>query len=126
MKLPRRQFLHLAMGAPAVLVGSRVAWAQSYPTRPITIIVPIGMGRVARTTPDGYTIGIGTMGTNVLNGAFYSLSYDLLRDLTPIAAIYTTPFVLYGNASLPIVPMPSPPARRMVPEPPRRSSTLSL
>jgi tripartite-type tricarboxylate transporter receptor subunit TctC len=57
----------------------------------------VGIGRVARTTPDGYTIGIGTVGTNVLNGAFYSLPYDLLGDLTPIALMYTTPYVLPGE-----------------------------
>jgi hypothetical protein len=44
MKLPRRQFLHLAVGATAAPVGSRIAWAQSYPSRPITMIVPIGAG----------------------------------------------------------------------------------
>jgi tripartite-type tricarboxylate transporter receptor subunit TctC len=40
MKLPRRRFLHLAVGAAALpLVVSRFAWAQSYPTRPVRIIV---------------------------------------------------------------------------------------
>jgi tripartite-type tricarboxylate transporter receptor subunit TctC len=36
MKLPRRQFMHLAAGAAAL---PRVAWAQAYPTRPVRIIV---------------------------------------------------------------------------------------
>ena len=40
MKFPRRQFLHLAAGAAALPVASRVAKAQTYPTRPITMIVP--------------------------------------------------------------------------------------
>jgi len=45
MKLPhRRQFLHLAAGAGALPALSRAAWAQTYPTRPITMIVPIGAG----------------------------------------------------------------------------------
>ena len=39
MKLPRRQFLHLAAGAAALPVVSRIAWAQAYPTRPVRIIV---------------------------------------------------------------------------------------
>ena len=39
MKLPRRQFLHLAAGAIALPVVSRIAWAQSYPTRPVRIVV---------------------------------------------------------------------------------------
>src|SRR5262249_23530792 len=40
MKLARRQFLHLAAGAAALPALSRVAWAQAYPSRPITVIVP--------------------------------------------------------------------------------------
>src|SRR5262245_20216299 len=39
MKLPRRQFLHLVAGAAAVPAVSRFAWAQTYPTRPVRIIV---------------------------------------------------------------------------------------
>src|SRR2546421_12441179 len=40
MKLPRRSFLHLAAGAAALPAVSRFAWAQSYPVRPVRIIVP--------------------------------------------------------------------------------------
>ena len=40
MKLPRRRFLHLAAGAAALPAASRVAQAQAYPTRTVTIIVP--------------------------------------------------------------------------------------
>ena len=39
MKLPRRNFLHLAAGAAALPAISRCAWAQAYPTRPVRIIV---------------------------------------------------------------------------------------
>src|SRR5262249_61357758 len=42
--LPRRNFLHLAAGAAALPAVSRVAWAQAYPTRPVTIIVPFAAG----------------------------------------------------------------------------------
>jgi tripartite-type tricarboxylate transporter receptor subunit TctC len=41
MKLPRRQFLHLAAGAAALPMSSRFAWAQAYPTRPVRLIVPV-------------------------------------------------------------------------------------
>jgi tripartite-type tricarboxylate transporter receptor subunit TctC len=42
MKLPRRQFLHLAAGAAALPAVARVAWAQAYPSRPVRLIVPFG------------------------------------------------------------------------------------
>src|ERR1700686_3614090 len=44
MKLPRRQFLHLAAGAAALPAASRIARAQAYPTRPVTMIVPYTAG----------------------------------------------------------------------------------
>src|SRR5262245_59760609 len=44
MKLPRRTFLHLAAGAAVLPAVSRVSWAQAYPTRPITMIVPFPAG----------------------------------------------------------------------------------
>ena len=44
MKLPRRQFLHLAAGAAALPTVSHFAWAQSYPTRPVRLIVPLAPG----------------------------------------------------------------------------------
>src|SRR5437016_4281790 len=44
MKLPRRSFLHLAAGAAASPAASRMARAQTYPTRPITLNVPFAAG----------------------------------------------------------------------------------
>jgi tripartite-type tricarboxylate transporter receptor subunit TctC len=44
MKLPRRQFLHLAAGAAALPAVSRFASAQAYPTRPIRLIAPFPPG----------------------------------------------------------------------------------
>jgi tripartite-type tricarboxylate transporter receptor subunit TctC len=44
MKFPRRKFLHLAAGAAALPAVSRVAWAQTYPSRPVRIVVPYAAG----------------------------------------------------------------------------------
>ena len=47
MKLPRRQFLHLAAGAAALPAVSRLAWAQTYPARPVRIIVGFPAGNAS-------------------------------------------------------------------------------
>src|SRR5215831_19424249 len=47
LKLPRRQFLHLAAAAATLPAISRFAWAQAYPSRPITMIVPFPPGGLA-------------------------------------------------------------------------------
>jgi tripartite-type tricarboxylate transporter receptor subunit TctC len=44
MKLPRRKFLHLAAVAAALPAAAPFAWAQNYPSRPITLIVPFPAG----------------------------------------------------------------------------------
>jgi tripartite-type tricarboxylate transporter receptor subunit TctC len=44
MKLPRRQFLHLAASAAVLLATSCVAWAQTYPTRPVRWVVTTAPG----------------------------------------------------------------------------------
>ena len=50
MKLPRRNFLHLAAGVAALPAVSRIAWAQAYPSRPVRIVVgyaPGGAGDIS-------------------------------------------------------------------------------
>jgi tripartite-type tricarboxylate transporter receptor subunit TctC len=63
MRLLRRQFLHLAAGAAALPVASEIARAQTYPTRPITLIVPFPAGGatdvVARVLAKGLSERIG-------------------------------------------------------------------
>jgi tripartite-type tricarboxylate transporter receptor subunit TctC len=44
MKMPRRRFLHLAAAAAALPAVSRVAWAETYPSRTITMVVPTAAG----------------------------------------------------------------------------------
>src|SRR5262245_36785205 len=50
MKLPRRTFLRLAAGATALPAVSRIAWAQTYPTRPVRIVVGFSPGGGADIT----------------------------------------------------------------------------
>jgi tripartite-type tricarboxylate transporter receptor subunit TctC len=119
-------------------VAASAAFAQSFPTRAVAIVVPfsaggptdtiarimaermtkalgqsvvventtgaggsIGVGRIVRASPDGYTLGIGHIGTHVVNGAIYPLQYDLLTDLAPVAMIATNPQIIVSRATLP-------------------------
>ena len=127
-----------AAGAPALAVVARIARAQTYPSRPVTMIVPypaggptdtiarllgermraslgqpviienvagaggnIGVGRVARAAGDGHTVGIGHWGSHVVNGAIYTLPYDLLTDLEPVALIADGPQLIVAAKSVP-------------------------
>ena len=129
----------VALAAALVLgFAAHPAGAQSYPSRPITLVVPLGpggstdviarivgegmratlgqpliventagaggtlgVGRVARAAPDGYTIGIGQWGTNVASGAIYKLQFDLVKDFEPIGLIATQPFMIVSRKTLP-------------------------
>jgi tripartite-type tricarboxylate transporter receptor subunit TctC len=120
------------------LSGIAVVQAQSYPSRPITIISPfppggstdvvarimaermrpflgqsvvvenvggaggsIGVGRVARAAPDGYTIDLGQWDTHVGNGAVYALPYDLQKDFETIGLLTLNPQLLLARKTLP-------------------------
>jgi len=61
----------------------------------------IGVGRVARAAADGYTIGIGHWATHVLNGAAYSLQYDVLKDFEPVSLLTTNPLLIVTNKTVP-------------------------
>jgi tripartite-type tricarboxylate transporter receptor subunit TctC len=55
---------------------------------------------VARALPDGHTIGIGHWGHYVVNGAIYSLQYDLRQDFEPVALLATGPLVVASRKSV--------------------------
>jgi tripartite-type tricarboxylate transporter receptor subunit TctC len=57
----------------------------------------IGVGRLARAAPDGYTVGLGIWPTHVLNGAIYSLQYDVVKDFQPIALVATNPQLIVAK-----------------------------
>ena len=138
MTLRRRQFLRLAAGAATLPLLARPAVAQTYPSRPITIIVPylgggpadglarplaermgkalgqpvvvenvpgqsgaIGVARAVKAAPDGYTLSYGHNGSHVVNGAVYSLPYDLRTDFEPIALLPSNPLMLSARKDFP-------------------------
>jgi tripartite-type tricarboxylate transporter receptor subunit TctC len=47
----------------------------------------IGVTRVARAAPDGYTLSIGQLNSHVFSGAAYEVRYDLLNDLAPVSLL---------------------------------------
>jgi tripartite-type tricarboxylate transporter receptor subunit TctC len=61
----------------------------------------IGVARVVRSAPDGYTLSVGTLTTHVLIGGLYKLDFDLLSDLTPIAELAYEPLLICIRNSLP-------------------------
>jgi len=61
----------------------------------------IGVGRVARAAPDGYTVSIGHWSTHVVNGAIYSLPYDLLADFDPVTLLPANPQLIVTRTSVP-------------------------
>jgi tripartite-type tricarboxylate transporter receptor subunit TctC len=61
----------------------------------------LGVGRVARAASDGYTIGAGFVGTHVINGATYTLQYDLLKDFEPISLIATNSWLIVAKKEMP-------------------------
>ena len=66
----------------------------------------LGTAAVARATPDGHIIGMGTASTLAINPAAYrSLPYDVLVDLVPIGAIAEVPNIMAINPALPVADM---------------------
>jgi tripartite-type tricarboxylate transporter receptor subunit TctC len=61
----------------------------------------IGVGRVVRAAPDGYTIGAGNWGSHVANVAIYALPYDVLKDLEPVSLLPTEPNVIVARKGFP-------------------------
>jgi tripartite-type tricarboxylate transporter receptor subunit TctC len=61
----------------------------------------LGVARVARAAPDGYTLSIGQLNSHVFAGAVYSLRFDLLKDFEPVALLTTNPLMLAGRKDLP-------------------------
>ena len=61
----------------------------------------IGVGRVARAAPDGYTISLSHMQTHVINGATLNLPYDVVNDFDSVALIADTPQAIVARNTFP-------------------------
>jgi tripartite-type tricarboxylate transporter receptor subunit TctC len=60
----------------------------------------LGVRRVARAAPDGYTFGIGQLTSNVFSGVLYADQYDLVKDFEPIAKLTTAPVMFIAKNAL--------------------------
>src|SRR5437588_2101020 len=128
------------LAAGCVLITSiAFAAADTFPSRPVTMIVPfgaggptdalarivaermrvalgqtvlvenvtgasgtIGIGRVARAAPDGYTVVLGNWPSFVVASAIYpNLPYDVTRDFEPVALLPNNPYVVVSKKDLP-------------------------
>jgi tripartite-type tricarboxylate transporter receptor subunit TctC len=126
----------------AALVASLIfcaeASAETYPSRPITLIVPFGAGgptdviarvlaqrmgkslgqtivvenvtgaagtiavnKAVHSPPDGYTLSIGHYGTHAVNALVYSLPFDVVKDLEPVALIARSPYLIVEGSEIP-------------------------
>jgi tripartite-type tricarboxylate transporter receptor subunit TctC len=138
MRLPRRTFLQLAAGAAALPAVSHVARAQTYPTRPVRLVVgaPAGGGfdivarlmgqwlserlgqsfvienrpgagsniateAVVRALPDGCTLVLVTAVNAISTSLYEKLSFNLSRDIAPVAGITRVHDVMVANLSVP-------------------------
>jgi tripartite-type tricarboxylate transporter receptor subunit TctC len=102
MKLPRRQFLHLAAGAAVLPAVSRIAMAQAYPTRPIRLVLPFAPGGVfdllGRPWADRMKTPLGTVIVENLPGASGSLAAASVARASPDG--YT---ILLGSSSIHLI-----------------------
>jgi len=87
MKLPRRKFLHLAVGLAALPAVSRVAWPESYPSRPIRLVIPFPPGgaydAVGRPWADKMKALLGTVVVENVGGASGSLGAAAVARARP-------------------------------------------
>jgi tripartite-type tricarboxylate transporter receptor subunit TctC len=61
----------------------------------------IGTGQVARAAPDGHTLIFGGLNTHVVNPAFLSLQYDVLKDFEPVALTATVKLLIVAKKAMP-------------------------
>jgi tripartite-type tricarboxylate transporter receptor subunit TctC len=143
MKISRRGIFSLAAGAAALPAISQITCAETYPSRPVRIVVgaPAGGGidiaarligqwlserlgqqfvienrpgaggniaaeAVVRAPADGHTLFLATP-ANAINATLYErLSFDFIRDITPVGGLMSVPLVIVVNSSLAVKTIP--------------------
>jgi tripartite-type tricarboxylate transporter receptor subunit TctC len=136
----RKPFSFIITALAAGIAAASPASAQTYPNRPITMVIPFAAGgptdvlgrlvaqrmgdalgpqivvenvggaggmtgalRVAQSAPDGYTIGLGTVGTHAQNQSLYKRPlYNAATDFTPVGLIAEVPIALIVRKDLPV------------------------
>ncbi len=105
---PLRYIVPFAAGGTTDILGRMVAAGlQQALGQPVVVenkpgqAGSIGVAELARSTPDGYTVGGGTVSSHVINATLYSkLPYDPLKDFAPITMLATLPNMLVVHPSL--------------------------
>ena len=127
--------MKIVIASILLLATVPAALAETWPSRPITIVAPttaggppdtiariisepmravlgqpvivenvtgaggsLGVQRVARAAPDGYTVSIGHLNSHVFTGAVYNLNFDLLKDLAPVTMLTEAPMVFVARS----------------------------
>jgi tripartite-type tricarboxylate transporter receptor subunit TctC len=130
--------LIVALLALSTFAAGAACAQETYPARPITMVVPyppggvtdtlarllaehmrtrlnqsivvenlggaggsVGVGRVARAAPDGYTIVLANSETHVLNPVVQTLDYDVVKNFAPVVLLPAYPFLLVSNNAVP-------------------------
>lgn len=129
-----------ALGVTALTLAACSAFAQAYPTRTVTVVVPfspgggsdtgarmlaqklsekwgqsvivenkagaagmVGADHVSKAKPDGYTLLVGNIGTQAINGSLYKkMAYDPVNGFAPISLIAELPLVMLVHPSVPV------------------------
>jgi tripartite-type tricarboxylate transporter receptor subunit TctC len=132
---PTSRLWFAALGLFCLAIEAR---AETYPSHPITMIVPfaagapvdivgrlfadrmrtalgqpiiienvsgaggsLGAGRAARAAPDGYTLSLGNISSHVLNGAIYTLPFDVQKDFQPVILLASNPQLIISKNAVP-------------------------
>src|SRR5690606_2624708 len=61
-----------------------------------------GTDAIAKAKPDGYTVGMGSIGTLTINPSLYKLPFDPSKEIAPVSCFSNTPMALVVPSNLPV------------------------